>query len=131
MASTRDHEEQLEAIMNGLAESLMGLSDEEILSEARHAGVDPIHESEQTRGILRSASNALELVNQRLWALGHVADPKLWYEKDGSYHTNCLDCGSLASFTPATSELGGLATRRRCSEAQATATERRRATSGL
>lgn len=128
MTNSKSPDEQLEAIMSRLAESVTGLTDEEALSEAWQAGVDPIYQSEQTLAVLRSASNALELVNERLWGLGHMVDPKRWYEKDGSYHTNCLGCHSLASFTPATNELGGLAIRRRCDELQTI--ERKSATFG-
>jgi hypothetical protein len=109
MVSKRDRSEQLETIMTQLADSVLQLSDKEMLAEIRESGADPLREAEKTRAVLRQASTILDTANRRLWDLGHTINSKHWWRKERSYHNNCLTCGALASFTPATSELRGLA----------------------
>jgi two-component system, NarL family, nitrate/nitrite response regulator NarL len=48
---TRDSE-RITNLMNGLADSFLDLSEEEILAEQREAGADPIEEAARIRGIL-------------------------------------------------------------------------------
>ena len=109
MADKRNHEENLERIMNQLADSVLGLSDEAILAEVSGAGSDPDHEAEQTRLVLRKASQALEDVNRRLSNLGHVIDSNHWRRAYRGYHNKCLNCGSLVSFATPTGEMQGRA----------------------
>jgi hypothetical protein len=40
------------SLMNGLADSVLELSEEEILAEQRESGADPIEEAARIRGIL-------------------------------------------------------------------------------
>ena len=72
MADKKNHDERLERLMNQLAESVLGLSDEAILAETSEAGADPEQEAERTRLVLRQASKALDNVNKRLSNLGHT-----------------------------------------------------------
>jgi hypothetical protein len=109
MAHKFKRDEQMEAIMTQLADSILQLSDEEILDEVREGGVDPQKEAERTRAVLLQASTIMEMATSRLWELGHTINSKNWWRKERSYHNNCLTCGALASFTPATNELRGLA----------------------
>jgi len=93
MADNKDHDEQLERIMSCLADSMLQLSDEEILAETRESGADPQEEAERTHAVLRQASKALETVNKRLRSLGHTVNPKYWQQGERGYHNNCQDCG--------------------------------------
>jgi hypothetical protein len=99
MADKKNHDEQLERIMNGLADSVLELSDEEILAETRVSGADPQEEAERTHAVLRQALQALEAVNKRLWSLGHAVNPKYWQHGERSYHNNCRDCNLSVNFT--------------------------------
>lgn len=55
VAEDVDAVERLKAIMDGLAESVLEMSDEEILEEMRMQKRDPIQEAEQTRKVLIEA----------------------------------------------------------------------------
>ncbi len=114
MGNEPNYDEQLESIMDRLADSATGLSDEEITVEFRETGSDPVETAEQTRAVLQAASNALKIANTRLWDLGHTVNPDCWYRKDASFHNNCLICGALISFTPSTNGLSGLGATARC-----------------
>jgi hypothetical protein len=107
MADRENHDEQLERIMNQLADSLLELSDEEILTEIRESGADPQQEAERTHAVLREASRALEAVNKRLWSLGHTVNPKYWQQGERGYHNNCRHCGLSVNFTMAGHEMWG------------------------
>jgi hypothetical protein len=54
--------EYLEKLMNQLADSVLGLSDDATLDETRETGDDPDEEAERTRSVLLRVSKA--------WALG-------------------------------------------------------------
>jgi hypothetical protein len=56
MTDEKKYDEQLSAIMNRLADSMLDLSDEQVLAEAREAGIDPLKESERIRDMLRRSS---------------------------------------------------------------------------
>lgn len=58
MRDKNDYDEQLANIMNSLADSVLDLSDEELLAELRKEGVDPQAEAERTRQFLRQVSKA-------------------------------------------------------------------------
>jgi DNA-binding NarL/FixJ family response regulator len=49
----KSHAERIAKLMNGLADSVLELSEEEILAEDREAGGDPMHEATQVRALLR------------------------------------------------------------------------------
>jgi hypothetical protein len=102
--------------MDQLAESVLGLSDEAILAETSEAGADPQGEAERTRLVLRQAAKALDNVNKRLSNLGHTINSNDWQAGQWGYHNNCLDCGSLVSFTTATGEMQGEALDEPCPE---------------
>jgi hypothetical protein len=51
----RDPEQMLDSIMEGVAESVLEASDEEILAEARERGCDPTQEANAVRQILLEA----------------------------------------------------------------------------
>jgi len=53
-----DPEEKLDAIMDGLAETVLEASDEEILAESCEQGRDPLKEAEEVRKILLDALKA-------------------------------------------------------------------------
>jgi hypothetical protein len=107
MTDNKNHEDRLESLMNQLAESVLGLSDEAILAETFEAGADPQQEAERTRLVLRQASKALDSVNQRLSNLGHTIDSNDWWRGQSGYHNTCQTCGALVSFTTATGEMRG------------------------
>src|SRR6059058_4787583 len=97
MENKRDHDRQLEKLMNDLADSVLELSDEEVLSEAREVGADP----------LQQASKTFEDVNRSLSNLGHTVEPKLWRRRGEAYYNNCVTCGLSVSFTPASNQKEG------------------------
>jgi putative NIF3 family GTP cyclohydrolase 1 type 2 len=109
MAYKTNHDEHLEGIMNQLADSVLGLSDEAILAEIRDAGVEPTAVAERVRVVLRDALQTLERVNIRLSNLGHTVDSNGWQAGRGGYHNKCLNCGSAVSFTIANGEIRGRA----------------------
>ena len=116
MTNKKNHEERLERLMNQLAESVLGLSDEAILAETSAAGADPQREAERTRSVLREASTALDNVNKRLSNLGHTINSNDWRPGQWGYDNNCLNCGSSVSFTTATGEMHGEALDGLCPE---------------
>ena len=118
MADKKNHDERLETLMNQLAESVLRLSDEEIFAEVRESGVDPQREAGRTRSVLREASKAFDSVNKRLSNLGHSINSRGWRSGQGSYHNNCLNCGSSVSFTTTTGEMRGEALDGSCSESE-------------
>ena len=50
--TTRDPEETLDAILDGLAESILEASDEDILEELQEQGCDPLKAAEEVRELL-------------------------------------------------------------------------------
>ena len=56
MANKENYDEQLSAIMNRLADSVLDLSDEQVLAEERERGIDPLKEAERIRDVLRRSS---------------------------------------------------------------------------
>jgi hypothetical protein len=116
MADKKNHDERMERLMNLLAESVLGLSDEGVLAEAGEIGVDSEQEAERTQLILRQASKALELVNKRLSNLGHTVNSDDWWRGHWGYHNTCVTCGSFVSFTTATGEMRGAALDGLCPE---------------
>lgn len=127
MADKKNHDERLERLMDQLAESVLGLSDEAILAETSEAGADPEQEAERTRLALRHASKAFDSVNNRLSNLGHAINSNDWRPGQWGYHNNCLNCGSSVSFTTATGEMHGEALDGLCSETDQYTIRRREA----
>ena len=129
MADNTNHDEQLSRIMNGLAESVLELSDEEILAETRASGADPQGEAEFTHAVLCEALKALDAVNTRLWSLGHAVNPKYWQHGERGYHNNCRDCGLSVNFTIA-GEIWGDALRGPCDDSEWYAVREQEASGG-
>jgi hypothetical protein len=127
MADMQNHNERLERLMNQLAESVLGLSDEAILAETHEAGSDPEQEAERTRLVLRQASKIIDDVNNRLLNLGHAINSNDWRYGQWDYHNNCLNCGSSVSFTTATGEMRGEALEGLCPASDQYAIRRRKA----
>jgi hypothetical protein len=127
MPDKKNHDERLERLMNQLAESVLGLSDEAILAETSEAGADPEQEAEGTRLVLRQASKAFDNVNNRLSNLGHAINSNDWRRGQWGYHNNCLNCGSSVSFTTATGEMQGEALDGLCLESDQYTIRRREA----
>jgi hypothetical protein len=116
MESKKNHDEQLEKIMNQLADSVLELSDEAILAETRETAANPEEEAERTHAVLQQASKALEAVNKRLWRLGHTVNPKHWQQGERGYHNICRHCGLSVNFTMAGNEMWGDALLGSCAE---------------
>jgi hypothetical protein len=125
MAGKKNHDERLERIMNRLAESVLELSDEAILSEIGENVPDANGEAERVRSMLRGKLQTLDTVHKRLSNLGHTINPKLWWSDEQAYYNNCLDCGSLVSFTIASSEMYGSAFKEPCAESGRHSTRKR------
>ena len=103
-------------IMDHLAESVLELSDEEILAEAWESGVDPQEEAERTSFVLQQSADKWEFENERLSNLGHAINPNSWRDVDGIYQNICQSCGSSVSFTTSTQRMEGHALTRTCTE---------------
>ena len=65
MADKKNHDERLERLMNQLAESMLGLSDEAVVAETIEAGADAEEEAECTRLVLRQASKSVAARRER------------------------------------------------------------------
>jgi len=115
MAYKTNHDGQ-QRIMNYLADSLLELSDEEILAEVRESGADPQEEAERTSFVLRQSADTWEFENERLSNLGHAINPNSWRDVDGIYQNICQSCGSSVSFTTSTQRMEGHALTRTCTE---------------
>ena len=127
MGNQRNHDEYLERIMTQLADSVLALSDQDILAEVGEAGADQDEEAERTRIVLREASQKLDHVNTRLSNLGHTINPNSWWRGRSGYHNTCATCGSFVSLTPATGEVRGEALNGRCAEINQHTIHRRKA----
>lgn len=119
MADKKHCNDHFEKIMNRLADTVVGLSDEAILAETTEAGADPQREAQRTRSVFRQASKALDAVNKRLSNLGHTVNSNDWYRGHWGYHNTCVTCGSFVSFTAATGEMRGDALDGLCPESEA------------
>lgn len=64
MAFKKTDDDHSEAVMNHLADSVLGLSDEAIVGEIGEAGADADEEAERTRLVLRRASQSWQLRGQ-------------------------------------------------------------------
>ena len=127
MTDKKTHDERLERLMNQLAESVLGLSDEAVLAETSEVGADPEQQAERTHSALRQASKALDNVNERLSNLGHTVNSNGWSRGQSGYHNTCVTCGSFVSFTTATGEMRGEAFDALCPESDQYTIRRREA----
>lgn len=126
MLAEKNLRERLERIMNQLADSVLELPDDAITAEMTQAGANPHEEAERVRLMLRENLKSLEIVRERLSNLGHTINPRYWWSDNRAYHNNCLECGSLVSFTIATNETHGHAFEEPCAGSRAYAVNGRR-----
>ena len=114
MRHKENYSERLERVMNQLADSTLGLSDDDIVAEVSAAGFDPEQEAKRVRNVLEKPLQALEKVNLCLSNLGHTINPSNWQCGPLAYHNTCPHCGLSVSFTIATAEIRGSAVQRTC-----------------
>lgn len=105
MAYNNKHDDRPERVTNQLADSVLALSDEEILAEVREAGADPDEEAERARVVLRDASLRLDNAGRHLSNLGHTIHSDSWRYGRRGYQTVCLNCGLPINFTTAIAEI--------------------------
>jgi len=63
MVNKKSYDEQLSTIMNQLADSVLDMSDEQVLAEEREKGIDPLKEAESIRHVLRRSSKMHRMQN--------------------------------------------------------------------
>jgi len=114
MRSKERYNERVERVLSQLSESVLGLSDDDILAEVNAAGHDPRQEAKRVRNVLQKSLQVLEDVNLCLSNLGHAINPSNWQCGPLAYHNTCLHCGLSVSFTIATAEIRGSAAQRAC-----------------
>ena len=117
MAYKTNQYQQLERIMNHLANSVLELSDTEIRDEALATG-DPEQRAERTRNVLRHAARVVEKVNRSLLELGHTISPQRWQQHGGGYSNHCLTCGLPVNFTSTTGTIWGSALEAPCPQTE-------------
>jgi hypothetical protein len=114
MRPKESYSERLERVMNQLADSVLQLSDDDIVAEVTAAGHDPEQAAKRVRNVLQRPLQALEKVNLCLSNLGHAINSSNWQCGPLAYHNTCLHCGLSVSFTIATAEFRGSAVQRAC-----------------
>jgi len=114
MGPKKKYSERIERVVNQLSESVLGLSDDDILAEVSAAGLDPEQEAKRVRNVLEKPLQTLEKVNLCLSNLGHTINPSNWYCGPLAYYNTCLHCGLSVSVTIATAEIRGSAVQRIC-----------------
>ena len=114
MGPKKNYSERIEKVMNQLSQSVLSLSDEDIVAEVVAAGHDPQQEAKRVQNVLEKPPQALEKVNLCLSNLGHAINPSNWECGPLAYHNSCVRCGLPVSFTIATAEIRGSAVHRAC-----------------
>jgi len=112
MTDNKRDSEELENILEGLADSVLELSDEEILDEVRKSGTDPEEYAQRTRDVLRLALPKFDRVNRHLQHLGHAIMD--WQAQEESYEGRCKKCGLSVSFSATSNEIRGEASVNPC-----------------
>jgi len=107
MAADKYANRQLERLMDVLGDSVLDLSDEELIAEVHETGDDPEQEARRTRALLQGVCDMYEQVTRRLSDLGHVVDAGAWRLQGQACHNNCQICGSPLSFTVSTGAISG------------------------
>jgi hypothetical protein len=130
MTDKKNHDERLERLMNQLAESVLGLTDEDVRAEASEAGTDTAQEAKRTRLVLQNASETFDSVNRHLSNLGHTINSNDWCSEESVYHNACQTCGLFVTFTMTTGEIQGEASDGACSSVDQYKTPKRKV-SGL
>jgi hypothetical protein len=124
MEGKKNYDEQLENVMNQLADSVLELSEEAMLTEIGEAGADPQREAERVRLALQKHLQTFDAVDKRLSKLGHTINSKSWWSGERRYHNKCIKCGSLVSFSTTTNEMLGDAFDRPCPASERYTTRR-------
>jgi hypothetical protein len=101
-------------IMNRLADSVLELTDEEILAEVRDSGIDSQQEANRITSVLLRAVDRWQSENERLSNLGHTINPNHWECFDGIYQNHRQSCGLLVSFSTTTQRMAGSALHGSC-----------------
>lgn len=114
MRAKKSSGESVERVMNQLSETVLGLSDDDILAEVRAAGRDEQLEAERVRRVLQRPLHVLEHLNLCLSNLGHAINPSKWSCGPLAYHNTCVRCGLSVSLTIASAEIRGSAVHRAC-----------------
>ena len=107
MAHNTKHNVQLERIMNFIADSEFGLSDEELLAEMREVGIDPIEEAEATSNNFREISQQLETLTTRWAMLGHRMRSTHVKPDGAETSITCVDCGLIVRLDVSTGKIVG------------------------
>jgi hypothetical protein len=125
MRNREHHSEEQENILDRLADSVLELSDEEIVSEVREAGADPEEYAEHTRTVLLGAvqkfdevSTRLRKVSERLRVLGHTLHLKDWQTREWGYENECRYCSLSVSVALDSGRIWGEASVRPCALGQ-------------
>jgi hypothetical protein len=108
------YRERLQRVINQVSESVLRLSDEDILAEVNAAGQDPQQVAKEVQNVLQNPLRALENLNLCLYNLGHEINPSNWQCGPLAYHNTCVRCGFSVSFTIPTAEIRGSAVQRAC-----------------
>ena len=106
--------EPLEKIFDRVTDSVLEMSDEEILAEVRESGAVPREDAECTRTVLLQALQKFDNVTKRLQDLGHVINLKDWRVSEGGYDNRCRNCGSSVTFASVSNEIWGEALDKPC-----------------
>jgi len=114
MKARKSSSERLERVMSRLAETVLGLSDDEIVTEVSASGRDLQLEAKRVRAVMQRPLQVLENADLCLSNLGHAINPSNWQCGALEYYNTCLHCGLSVSFTIATAEIRGSAVQRAC-----------------
>ena len=90
MRSKESYSERLEKVMNQLSESVLGLSDDDILADVSAAALDPEQEAKRVRNVLQKPLQVLDNVNLCLSSLSHAINPSNWQCGPLAYRNSCL-----------------------------------------
>lgn len=101
------HNIRLERIMNFVADSEFGVSDEELIAEIREVESTPTAEAEDAIKIFREVSQTLENLNTQLVMLGHRISSADWRPDSSEYTNRCSDCGLIVRLNASTGQIIG------------------------
>jgi hypothetical protein len=110
----RRQSEPLEKIFDRVTDSVVELTDEEILAEVLESGAVPREEANCTRSVLLQALQKFDKVTQRLQDLGHTINLKDWRVSERGYDNKCRSCGSSVRFAFVSNEICGEALDKPC-----------------
>ena len=105
---------RIEIVLNELSQSVLRLSDDDILVEVSAASQDPTEEAKRVRDVLQRPLQTLEKMNLCLSNLGHAIDSANWKCGPLMWHNTCIHCGLAVDVTIATSEIRGSAVQKGC-----------------